>query len=130
MRLLKGHNGPVPCLAYSPDSRKLASGGDDGQVLLWDLATGTTQRFAERGQKSAHEDWVSAVSFSPDGHHLLSASWDGVLCLWHAAGPRVPKASAAGTGLRHLVPCLFPERLCRRSGRCVARSSRCGPRRA
>ena len=35
---LSGHSGPVGCLSFSLDGSVLASGGDDGKVLLWQLA--------------------------------------------------------------------------------------------
>jgi WD40 repeat protein len=37
MRLLQGHQGPVHCVAYSPDGRTLVSGGKDKDV---EIATG------------------------------------------------------------------------------------------
>lgn len=41
MRILRSHGGPVRCVAYAPDGRTLASGGDDGRVRVWNLTTGT-----------------------------------------------------------------------------------------
>ena len=40
---LRGHNGSINCLEWSPSRRgTLASGGDDCQVLLWDLINSST----------------------------------------------------------------------------------------
>lgn len=36
-----GHSGPVNALAWSPSGRHIATGGADGQVLLWEVERGT-----------------------------------------------------------------------------------------
>jgi WD40 repeat protein len=35
LRTLEGHNGSVRSVAWSPDGQMLASGSDDGTVILW-----------------------------------------------------------------------------------------------
>ena len=32
-----GHDGVVPAVAFSPDGKRLATGGNDTSVLIWDL---------------------------------------------------------------------------------------------
>src|SRR5260370_22514794 len=71
MYLLQGRGVPVRCLAYAPDGRTLASGGDDKTVRLWELGGDTTPRVIRR-----HDDAVRAVAFTPDGNRLLSGAWD------------------------------------------------------
>jgi WD40 repeat protein len=38
LHTLTGHAGPVTALVFSPDGKTLASGSQDGTVLLWDMA--------------------------------------------------------------------------------------------
>jgi WD40 repeat protein len=76
---LKGHDGPVDELAWSPESRYLASASRDQTIGIWDAQTGARVRVL-RG----HTDWVQSVAWSPDGQRLASASYDGTVKLWNA----------------------------------------------
>ena len=71
MRILEGHLGGVRALAYHPDGGLLASGGEDGEVVLWRMPQG--KRHSSRKQ---HTDWVRAIAFSPAGNRLASVGWD------------------------------------------------------
>jgi WD40 repeat protein len=82
-QVFRGHSGDVLCMAYSPDGRLLATGGEDGQVIIWDTSTGQRRRtLPDEAPVSA----VSAVGFSPDGDFVLSAS--DSLTLWEAESGR------------------------------------------
>jgi WD40 repeat protein len=75
--LLPGHPGGGRCVAFAPDSRTLASGGEDGMIRLWDVGTGE-----ERVGLEWHLDAVCSVAFAPDGLTLASGSFDGAIKLW------------------------------------------------
>jgi WD40 repeat protein len=77
---LAGHRGPVRTLAFAPDGRTLASGGQDNVIHLWDVAAGNATKTL-RG----HASHVQSVGFSPDGGTLLSAGRDQQIKLWNPA---------------------------------------------
>ena len=65
-------------IAYSPDSRLLAVGTEDGQVLFWDARRGV----AETPALQVSTGNVAQISFSPDGKMMVVSSYDGSTTLW------------------------------------------------
>jgi WD40 repeat protein len=82
-------------VAFSPDGKLLAGGGDDGDVRIWNLETGKLVRRLARG----HDD-IDAVAFSPDGKYLASAGGD--VRVWDARTCRLTR-TLAGDGLPELL---------------------------
>jgi WD40 repeat protein len=70
-----GTNG-LSCVAFSPDGKHLACGGDQS-VAVWDAQSG--ERLLNFW---AHDDSVAAVTFSPDGRRLATASYDKTVKVW------------------------------------------------
>lgn len=58
---LTGHTGWVLCVEWDPLERKLASGGHDGHVRLWDPKTGKSLGDAMKG----HSKWVTSLAWEP-----------------------------------------------------------------
>ncbi len=79
IRTLNGHTDPVLCVTFSPDGRRLASGGWDGEVKVWDASTGQ-----ENLTLKEHTTYVTALAFSRDGRRLASASRHGTVKIWDA----------------------------------------------
>jgi WD40 repeat protein/serine/threonine protein kinase len=79
LQTLRGHNGDVYAVAFSPNGngRWIASGGEDSRVKIWDSRTGE-EVLTFRG----HTGLVSSLAFSRNGRRLYSGSRDTTVKAW------------------------------------------------
>jgi hypothetical protein len=59
------------CVAFSPDGTRLAAGGADRALRLFDTASGKTLRVSR-----LHADWVQSVAFDGSGERIVTGSRD------------------------------------------------------
>ena len=78
--------------AFSPDSKTLATGRNDGTVLLRDVQWGKIKRTFTwhaddytSGKLSLHKGSINGVAFSPDSKTLATGKSDGAILLWDIA---------------------------------------------
>jgi WD40 repeat protein len=68
--ILHKHNGMVRCVAFTPDGRMLATGGDDRKILFWDLMYRQVAIALSLDDTAAH-----SLAFSQDGQTLITGSY-------------------------------------------------------
>jgi WD40 repeat protein len=78
-KLEGGHSRGVLDFAFSPDGTKLASGGHDAKLVLWDVVTRTQLASWTRNGD------VGAVAFSPDGRLLAAGDNSASISFWDVA---------------------------------------------
>jgi serine/threonine-protein kinase len=83
--IMKGHSGPVRSIAWSPDSKRLASAGDGKHIIVWGFGwLGGSQK----AKLQAHTDLLTSLSFSTDSRRLAVGGLDKQVVLWDADDPK------------------------------------------
>jgi WD40 repeat protein len=72
-----GHPSGPRTAAFSPDGRRLATGGNDGCIVLWGVGKGLEKELSHHGQSR-----VKCVAFAPDGTTVASAHDDFTVVVW------------------------------------------------
>jgi WD40 repeat protein len=81
-----GHTSVILALAFSPDGTRLASGDDEGNLLVGDWQSGTHWSAApdEHGR-------ILSLAFTPSGSTLICGRKEGAVQLWDVAGAQLER---------------------------------------
>jgi WD40 repeat protein len=92
-RTLHGHTGRLYALAFTSDSRLLASAGADRTLRLWDGQSGQLQATLH-----GHTDAIYTLAFSPDNQRVASGGRDHLIRLHDVASGQLQATLRGHTG--------------------------------
>ena len=75
-----GHRAWVRSIRFSHDGTMLASVGEDGRIIIWDIAQRRIRKSVNTGSVGLY-----SVDFSHDGKFLITGDSDGVIRKWNVA---------------------------------------------
>jgi len=88
----RGHKEGVWAVAFSPDSRFLASGSIDSTIIIREVRTGNPVCILK------HPAGVTGLAYSKDGKYIVSSSYDGIVRLWSVEDQQLLKAFKGAEG--------------------------------
>jgi len=91
------HDNTVVRALFSPDGKRIISGGYDNRATIWDAATGV------RLAVLPHAGVVSRIAITADGATIATASRDKTVALWDAATGKQHASLAVGTAPQGVV---------------------------
>jgi WD40 repeat protein len=77
-RSFQAHQGAARWVRLSTDGKRIATGGNDLLVKVWNAESGELEQ-----QFAGHERHVYGVDFHPDGEHLVSQDLIGKVFVWN-----------------------------------------------
>lgn len=98
-QVFEGHNGAVMSVAFSPDGRRLATGGTDRRVIIRNVDTGETLQTL----LTPHRRAVTSIAFSPDGAQLATTGYDNSVQLWDLARDEARPLGTHSKAVRRLA---------------------------
>ncbi|WIM93010.1 protein kinase [Actinoplanes oblitus] len=97
-RTLGGHTDRVASICAGPDGRIAVSGGRDGTLRVWDLASGECRRTL-----TGHTGAVLSVAASGDGRTVVSAGRDKTVRVWELDSGRCVRTLTGHDSLVYAV---------------------------
>ncbi|XP_039510590.1 telomerase protein component 1 [Pimephales promelas] len=98
MCILRGHNGGVTCLAFSPNEKELLSGGKDQALMIWNV--NSSPPVLSQSFSHCHGDWITGCAWTSTA--VLSCSSDCKLRIWDIQTGSLLREILSGSSLSTL----------------------------
>jgi transcription initiation factor TFIID subunit 5 len=96
VRMFTGHTGNVTAMECAPDGKMLATGDDQGAIILWDLATGKlVKRMRGHGKGG-----IWSISWSVESSVIVSGGADMTVRAWDVEHKPFDKTAVDGSVIK------------------------------
>ncbi|MEV7787478.1 TIR domain-containing protein [Streptomyces sp. NPDC088106] len=95
---------PSSAVVFSPAGHLLATAGEDGNAVLWDISD--PRHPVRRASLNGQNSWSTPVAFTDDGRTLAVAAGNGAVQLWDISDPGRPLQGDRLTGHTNAVTSL------------------------
>lgn len=102
-RNLKGHNGRLYDVDFSPDGKYVVTASADRTARVWELQSGSRKSILQ-----GHNGHVFCASFSPNSKRIVTASGDNSARIWQASSGNQIRALNGHTQ-QVLAACFSPD---------------------
>lgn len=92
----KKHESEVECITFSPDSKYVASGGEDYKLNIWEAASGALLHSLE------HKTSIDGLAWSNDGKTIATGTEDGTVYFWDTGSYELVKTLKVGSTVNSL----------------------------
>jgi len=92
----KEHESEVECVMFSPDGKRIATGGEDFYLRIWDTETGNEITKVEHGSG------IDGISWSYNGQIIATGDEEGMLSLWDADSYRLLRKINVGSTINSI----------------------------
>lgn len=82
MNTLRSHKSAINSIVYSPDGKRIISGGEDSSIIFWNLHGERPDETGHCYRLMGHKGPVSCISYAPNGQFFASASQDSTVNIW------------------------------------------------
>ena len=91
-RTIPAHTSVPRELAFSPDSKTLATSSVDSTIKLWDLETAKLKTVLRNPSA------LASLAYSPDGQLIATGGYDGAVRIWRVADSSLTRTLSGHTG--------------------------------